>query len=115
MSKQLGAIFAAMLVAILALGPSIDSLICKDGDGFSASAAESAAGHVLADEIDTSDHGADAAGVCVHGHCHHAAPYTPPIQSTAATFAVSRADLAVAPDDETPINRPNLLIRPPRG
>ena len=113
-SKRLGAMFAAVLVAVLALGPSLDSLICKDGDGFSA-AAESGIGHAVSDDADLGDHGLDMAGACVHGHCHHGAPYAPPIQNADAVVVVSQADLAVAPDDNPPSNQPNLLIRPPRG
>lgn len=69
---------AAMFVAVLSLSPTIDSLLC--GNDLSVGSAAAAESIVLGDQAITfpqDDHGTAATDVCVHGHCHHFAPFVP--------------------------------------
>lgn len=68
---------AALLVAVLSLGPSVDSLICGNDLSSGAAAAEitTSAGQTVTAPLD--DHGSAPADVCIHGHCHHFAPFVP--------------------------------------
>ena len=67
---------AALFVAVLSLSPTIDALIC--GDDLSVGSAAAAESIALGDQAITfpqDDHGTAATDVCVHGHCHHFAPF----------------------------------------
>lgn len=108
--RKLRAIFAALLLAVLAFGPSLDQLICKDDAGLSAAAAES----VPHDRQDSDAHAGDP-GACLHGHCHHGASGTPRISDGPQPPLAERAahDLRREPDPPGG-PRPDLL-RPPRA
>lgn len=112
--KRFGGALAALTLAVLALGPGIDGLICQGDSGLSAAAA------TLADEASvSSDHPSHETGkggvdACVHGHCHHASPYTPSLQEQGASFDGALLRLAVAPDAAPTSHPPSGLIRPPR-
>lgn len=113
--RKVGMALAALVLTVLTLGPSLDGLLCKDEGSLSAAAAEmpttqisSADGH--------SQPADEGAGVCVHGHCHHAAPYV----SAAPAAAERPRDLTgVAhplPRDRAPTSDPKFgLMRPPRA
>lgn len=68
----------ALLVAVLSLGPSVDALVCGNDGSLSAAAAEAptVAGQSFAAPEDQHQ-GSDIADVCIHGHCHHYAPFVP--------------------------------------
>ena len=112
--RKVGMALAALVLTVLTLGPSLDGLLCRDEGSVSAVAAE------LPVAV-ASDHGEtgpadEGPGVCLHGHCHHAAPYVP------AALAASDVDpnlAAVAhplPRARVPTSDPKFgLIRPPRA
>jgi hypothetical protein len=107
-----------IVMIAMAAGPSLDSLICRDDSGFAAAAAESP--HELA-ASDPQKHGgpeglADGVAPCVHGHCHHVAPFMPLIPEAAG----APADFAVKtqrPDRQrVATSDPKFgLMRPPRS
>lgn len=69
---------AAMFVAVLSLSPTVDALIC--GDDLSVGSAAAAEAIALGDQAITGPHDdreTAATDVCVHGHCHHFAPFVP--------------------------------------
>jgi hypothetical protein len=72
-----GAALAGLVLAVVAFGPTIDGLVCKE-DGLAAAAA------TLSVAVEApSDASPDTAGeqcvlgACVHGHCHHPAQVAP--------------------------------------
>ena len=73
--RKVGMALAALVLTVLTLGPGLDGLLCRDDGSFSAVAAELPVA-AAADKIDPGplDEGP---GVCVHGHCHHSAPFVP--------------------------------------
>jgi hypothetical protein len=105
---------AALVLTVLTFGPGLDGLLCKDEGSLSAAAAEQPLAAAVAD-LPHPEAPGDGVGICVHGHCHHAAPYVP-----------ISPDAAESPEDLTSATHPLLrrrvdtsdpkfgLIRPPR-
>ncbi len=109
--RRFGAVFAALVLAVLALGPSLESALCAD----EAPAAAEAAAFLLVSETDHADDHGRADG-CVHGHCHHGAPYAPePATSTAPSLVYAAARLTPGEDAAPPAGRQFDLMRPPRA
>jgi hypothetical protein len=107
--RRFGAAFAALVLAVLALGPSLESALCADE-----APAEATAFLLASDAGHADDHG--RADGCVHGHCHHGAPYAPePATSAAPTLAYAAARLTPGGDAAPPAGRQFDLIRPPRA
>ncbi|HKR88789.1 MAG TPA: hypothetical protein VJS38_11505 [Phenylobacterium sp.] len=114
--RRLGGLVAAVVLAVLALGPAVDAALCGGEDIASAggrptveSAAVSAVSH-----LDPARH-AERADACSHGHCHHAAPSTLEDGVEALTTLTRRDRIAVLQVD---LPRPRLsfdLDRPPRA
>ncbi len=73
--RGFGAVFAALLIAVLALAPSLDKLICRDEAPVAVAevSLDGKASHLDAAGQDQDGH-ADP-DICIHGHCHHGAPY----------------------------------------
>lgn len=84
--RRLGGLLAALVLAVLTMGPSLDALICGGEDGMSAAAAVQTvdSDHAVAveDGHGQSPHDGDLTP-CMHGHCHHGAPYVPAALSDA--------------------------------
>lgn len=76
-ARSLRGMIAALLLAVLTLGPSVDALICGDEAGAAAAAAEVQTVIVQATPDTPDDHGSGMSDVCIHGHCHHYAPFVP--------------------------------------
>lgn len=109
--RRFGAAFAALVLAVLALGPSLESAMCADE---APATAEAAAYLLTSDAGHADDHG--RADGCVHGHCHHGAPYTPePATSAAPSLAHAAARLTPDGDAVPPAGRQFDLMRPPRA
>jgi 4-hydroxyphenylpyruvate dioxygenase-like putative hemolysin len=77
---------AALMLAVLAFGSSIDAYVCRAEaipPATASSSADEAAQHAEALHAHAfpSEHD-DGEGPCVHGHCHHAIFFvdTPPVQ-----------------------------------
>ena len=112
--RKVGMALAALVLTVLTLGPSLDGLVCRDEGSLSAVAAElpvaAAAADVAPEPLD------EGPGICVHGHCHHSAPYVP---ATPPASELSAPLLAVAHPfvrDRVPTSDPKFgLIRPPRA
>lgn len=112
--RQLRTALAALVLTVLTFGPSLDALICHDEGPLSAAAAEMPSLSGDADQA-PADHSGEGAGVCVHGHCHHAAPYVPaalPAAETPLVTASPHALMRVAvPTSDLKFG----LKRPPRA
>jgi len=112
--RRLGGPWVALVLAVLALGPSLDGLICHD-EGRPASSSSSAAVVAAQDVDQPSPAHDDGLGPCVHGHCHHAAPYVP-VDAVVAEAAVSpRTRYALAPNAAPTFDLHFELKRPPRA
>jgi hypothetical protein len=106
---------AALVLTVLTLGPGLDNLLCRDEGGLSAMAAEAPAPAVSPDDghSELTDEGV---GVCVHGHCHHAAPYVPASPAAAENPQDLLSIAHPPPRDRVPTSDPKFgLMRPPRA
>ena len=112
--RLLGRLLAALVLTVLTLGPSLDRIICRDDARLSAAAA--AAEPVAVENArEVQDSHDDDLGTCIHGHCHHAAPYVPadniaPVGPVAATERHEYAPESIRTSDLQ-----FGLKRPPRG
>lgn len=88
--RSFGAVIAALLIAVLALAPSLDKLICRDDAPLSVAEASLSGKADLVKAGQTQDnHSGSDAEICIHGHCHHGAPYlSAPIGDLAMLDAV---------------------------
>lgn len=84
--RGIGGLMAALILAVLAFGPSIDAYVCQ-GEAVHPAVAASSAGEAVQHAEALHAHAFPAAhddgeGPCVHGHCHHAIFFadTPPVQ-----------------------------------
>lgn len=84
----MSAALAALVLTVLTFGPGLDSLICHDEGSPSVAAAEMPVGDAASDEKPVG-HTDDGGGVCIHGHCHHPAPYVPATQMAAQAPSVA--------------------------
>jgi len=113
--RKVGMALAALVLTVLTLGPGLDGLICRDEGSLSAVAAELPLAASPADDAGPAPLD-ERPGICVHGHCHHSAPYVP---ATLAAGELSAPLLAVAHPfvrNRVPISDPKFgLIRPPRA
>jgi len=111
--RRLGATLAALALVVLTFGPSLDSLLCHDEAGLQAAAAEQT---VASNPDAEAEHpAADGSGLCVHGHCHHAAPFLPAdaVRSAEPASHLARHTWARA---TLPSSAPKFgLKRPPRA
>lgn len=74
--RSFGAVLAVLLIAVLALAPSLDKLICRDEVPLvvaEASLSDKANLETAGQTQD--DQGGSDPDICIHGHCHHGAPY----------------------------------------
>ncbi len=115
--RGFGVVFAALLIAVLALAPSLDNLICPDDAPPLAAATALLDGEVHAAAI-SADHAPDdqgAADVCIHGHCHHGASLLSAPIGALATLgsAADRHELVL--NRITVGDRKFDLDRPPRA
>lgn len=113
---RVGRVVAALVLTVLTLGPSIDGLICKDEGGAIAAAGAFTVASVQDVDQSNASHERDGLGACVHGHCHHAAPFVP-VDAIASDVAPKsphgRYRLAA---DAVPTSDAHFgLIRPPRA
>ena len=107
---------AALFVAVLSLSPTIDSLLC--GNDLSVGSAAAAESIVLGDQAITfpqDDHGTAATDVCVHGHCHHFAPFVPAQNVADVGLALHRIKQDVERDSVRKTDLHFGLKRPPRA
>jgi hypothetical protein len=106
---------AALVLTVLTLGPGLDGLLCKDEGSLSAAAADMPAAQVSSAD-GHSEPADEGAGVCVHGHCHHAAPYVPTSPEAAETPQDLLGVAHPPPRDRVPTSDPKFgLMRPPRA
>jgi hypothetical protein len=102
-----------LLLVLFALTPALDAVACAGDEEVPAVTAAHAP---FAQVTVVHDHGGgDAHGLCVHGHCHHAAtawPLREPVQ--APTLIVATAERP-APTRLPPSRDPTGLDRPPRA
>jgi hypothetical protein len=109
---------AALVLAVLTLGPGLDGLLCRDEGGLSAAAATLAVAAEAGPDGQDEDHtpGPPHQDACLHGHCHHASPYV-----DAARVATDRPPRLAAVDHalqpaSPPASQPTSgLKRPPRA
>lgn len=73
--RGFGLVFAALLIVVLALAPSLDKLVCREDAQAPLAAASSVVANAGGDLLD--DHSQPGADICIHGHCHHGAPFMP--------------------------------------
>ena len=105
--RRLGGVLAALVLGFFTVGPGLDGLLCHPGvDGAHAAVELAPAGHA--------DH-ESGEGVCLHGACHHAAPF-PPDAPQAVTRAAPSVVRAAPPADLGPtFDLLYGLERPPRA
>ncbi len=111
--RSIGGLAAACLLALFAVGPVADAVVCQaDAPAVEAAYAPDKAG--VAAPGDPKSHPAEA-GICVHGHCHHAGPLL------AAPFAAAHAVASADARQPYPADRALASIvlagpeRPPRA
>jgi hypothetical protein len=115
--RGLGGLLAAAVVALLVVGPGIDTIICAGEDAIAVGAPDhgpvlsAADDHHPADAPGTVDHN----GACPHGHCHHVA-------ADRAAYVVAAVDAPAAtarlpiPQARAPTSDLRYgLERPPRA
>lgn len=112
--RKIGMALAALVLAMIVLGPSVDRMICGDDVGMGAAASE----RVVATASPDHDSDGEPCGdlSCLHGHCHHGSPSV----SLAASDAVERHDMGASVH---PLRRGRVatsdpkfdLMRPPRA
>ncbi len=112
--RKLGTALAALVLTVLAFGPSLDAIICHDEGGGLAAAAAEIPGVVVTDQAPDDDH-SDPAGVCIHGHCHHPSPYVPTTLIASAEPMESSARHAIVRVSIPTSDFKFGLKRPPRG
>jgi hypothetical protein len=109
--RRFGAAFAAFALALATFAPSLDLLVCHDEAGV-------AAGHQQTDHDGRGDFDKPAGGqdACVHGHCHHAGAFAPPVLA-AADFPANGGDaIGGLARQRVPVSNPQYgLMRPPRA
>lgn len=89
--RRLSAALAALVLTVLTFGPGLDMIVCHDEGSLSAAAAELVP-VAVGDDVAPGGHSDDGAGVCIHGHCHHPAPYVPATLLTAEAPSVSEGE-----------------------
>ena len=113
--RKLNGLMAVCLAAALLAAPTLDGLVCGgEADAHAVEAASTQVEAAPADRHDAGDPGS-AAGICVHGHCHHAA--------SSAVFGVEIAAVGLAAFRRHPVPAslprdslsPAGLERPPRA
>lgn len=112
--RRAGRLAFALVLSLMTFGPSLDGLVCHQEGGLSALAAEPSVTAAPTSD-DLAGHAPDGGGACVHGHCHHAAPYVaPPLMITAEpVVGLARHE---SPQTAVPTSNPKFgLKRPPRG
>jgi hypothetical protein len=124
--RQLGTALFVLVLTMFAVGPVLDTLLCRTELGTGAVAAEyptNAREQVSgADEVTFSasqvgdpnaNHGADGLA-CVHGHCHHGGQYVPAHAVVGDALEPSRTQHALL-QSRIAISDPKFqLERPPR-
>ena len=112
--RKVGMALAALVLTVLTLGPSLDGFLCRDEGSIGAVAAELPV--AVASDYGDAGPAEEGPGICLHGHCHHAAPYVP---ATPAASDVNTHLAAVAHPllrGRVPTSDPKFgLIRPPRA
>lgn len=126
--QRLGAALFALVLTTFAVGPGLDTLVCRGELGMGAVAAEAPAdvgaiaqadgpgdvyvsGASLGSASDA--HGADGLA-CVHGHCHHGVQYVP-ARVVVDDVAAPRRTQHAMPQSRVVISDPKFeLDRPPR-
>lgn len=105
---------AALVLTVLAVGPGLDRLICRDEAGMSAAAAE----WIVTDEVEANDtkHVSNEGGACLHGHCHHSAPFAVAIPVAADAPMVQASSVHRLARDRVGTSDPKFGVeRPPRA
>jgi hypothetical protein len=105
---------AALVLTALTLGPGLDGLLCRDEGGLSAVAAASP----TAEAADSGHSGGadEGADICVHGHCHHSAPYVPAALAAVETPGHLTDDAHLLARARIPTSDPKFsVMRPPRA
>lgn len=107
---------AALVLSVLTLGPGLDGLLCKDEGSLSAAAAAEMPAAQISPSDGHSGPTDEAAGVCMHGHCHHAAPYVPTSTAAAENLQDLTGVVHPLPRARAPTSDPKFgLRRPPRA
>ncbi len=111
----MGGLVAAVLVVMLAAGPSLDALICRDEPAESVASA----GQLLSRTAVTDDHSAPSTkhegGVCVHGHCHHGVAFASEGAGAPSGPAPMSDRHALLTYPQLTSTTPTGLERPPRA
>ncbi|WP_374468876.1 hypothetical protein [Phenylobacterium sp.] len=111
--RRLGAALAAFALVLVALGPSLDALVCRDDAGAAAAA------HQEIGQVGDADDAAPAGGgldACVHGHCHHGGGHAPPRLADAEGPGLSAGRPGGFARQRVPTSDPQYgLMRPPRA
>lgn len=110
--REAGAALTALLLAVLAFGPGMDSLICRDEAV--AAFAQSATLDLPSPGAD--DHAHDTGDVCVHGHCHHGGGSMPALAAVTQMPGPWGAARQTRSRARVPTTNPKFgLMRPPRA
>jgi hypothetical protein len=105
---------AACMLAVLVLGPALDSAVCKDEAV--ALSVQGAAHAAVADRV-SAEHHSKPAGHCPPGHCfcHQTSSEAPAVASVEASARTDRQVYRLAALSVPISNRQFRLIRPPRA
>lgn len=112
--RKTGGLFAALLVAALVFTPVLDAFICQ-GEAQAGAASQIIAATEAASHDQGGAHDTDSDGHCLHGHCHHAAPYVPSVTEAGAVLRVAAASHVPTQDLVSTSSLQFGLKRPPRA
>ena len=110
--RRLAGTLAALLVSVLVLAPALDRAVCGPSESPAVATAHVAEAPGLADADHDHD---DAAGACIHGHCHHAAYDLPTLAPATGEGLWTTARLGAPPVAELATATHFGLMRPPRA
>lgn len=110
---------AALALTLLVLSPSLDAVFCRDGGTAQPTPATAEAVQMVSTTADAEPGKAapcPCGGICLHGHCYHAAPGLPPAPLDSGPRPVSSGERHALADPGVPTASPHFeLMRPPRA
>lgn len=109
--RRLAGALAACLLAVLVLGPALDSLVCETCPDEAAAHAMGASEHAR----EAPGQHSEREGLCVHGHIHQVSAAAPATLLVAVSASIEPQIYDLALGSPPVVGRHFQLIRPPRA
>ncbi len=107
---------AACFIAVFAVIPALDALVCEADAATPAQAVAMSVAHTHAAETHPAHKShAEAGGYCMHGHCHQVSAEAPPAVMIETLVRVDSAEHRLIRSSFPVEGRHFPLIRPPRA